>query len=517
MDGTVEGKGVDDVETQPVTEDAIKAMGQAVQAAMKQLAENPLFMANPTCFGDFIERLVELQNGKANASPAEGATKRPIEDHGPASPRGAGAEVGEIGAGSVQAYKGFWSKFKRPSSGSTPAVPSPPTEPPSGVSAGPSGSIEGSGANVELEKSANDPATAVAEGEVPSGDAPSGDAPPGDAPSGDVASPAVTPKQHEDELQPVPAEAASDMEAMFGDKPMDAGEKKKTFTPDAADVHACLQRKSTVDLQQAVAPAGLSGHTSVVMDLGGVLQDVWVPMSLEQVVAAGMTPSPSERRSTCSTSCAETLKSSPAKPLSEHSAAALDLQIDAHGKMCEVAKAEPDPTQKLGEVAPSTGTTSATPPSAEAMPPPSVPVTPSSANGAATGHLQESKNVVKNSYMRFFRSVNSDRCPPEIAERWKKIKEKGALDFCEIAGPESMRQAAVADMEQHLVALEGARGALEAGLASGADEDTLTPLTQKLVVTVANYKTASGAVKNLMPKAKAKAKAKAVPAPEAAE
>ena len=50
-------------------------------------------------------------------------------------------------------------------------------------------------------------------------------------------------------------------------------------------------------------------------------------------------------------------------------------------------------------------------------------------------------------------------------------------------------------------------------MASGVDETALTPLIQKVVEAVSNYKVAAGSVKNLMPKAKAKAKAKSSAAP----
>ena len=53
----------------------------------------------------------------------------------------------------------------------------------------------------------------------------------------------------------------------------------------------------------------------------------------------------------------------------------------------------------------------------------------------------------------------------------------------------------------------------QAGMASGVDETALTPLIQKVVEAVSNYKVAAGSVKNLMPKAKAKAKAKSSAAP----
>ena len=84
-------------------------------------------------------------------------------------------------------------------------------------------------------------------------------------------------------------------------------------TPSSEDVKAALSRASTLDLalvqgisspspattpkpaepkpaeQQVPVPGPSDGHTSVVMNLGGILQNVLVPMSREAALAAGLT------------------------------------------------------------------------------------------------------------------------------------------------------------------------------------------------------------------------------------
>ena len=89
--------------------------------------------------------------------------------------------------------------------------------------------------------------------------------------------------------------------------------KAHHFGPTSEDVKAALLRKTTLDLldgspasgppppstpppvaevsaAMGVAPKELSAHTSVVMTLAGVEQDVWVPLSREAALAAGLTP-----------------------------------------------------------------------------------------------------------------------------------------------------------------------------------------------------------------------------------
>ena len=250
--------------------------------------------------------------------------------------------------------------------------------------------------------------------------------------------------------------------------------KHHMFAPTAEDVKACLLRKTTVDLTASpppvtsaaaapsltppvpavtsracsdatpaatpvatlvatpaatpapvvtpMAPKQMPDHTSVVMNLGGVMQDVWVPLSREAAVAAGLTPSDAYR---------------PASPVNA------------------------DPT----------------PPSVPAAIAPSGPAASVPAPEGATAE-DESRAVMKAAYMRFHRSVNSSlnktmppsyifkpftqpiyiivaalifdarmylnllsisvaevlfhislawgkTCPPEIAQKFKEIKAKG--------------------------------------------------------------------------------------------
>jgi hypothetical protein len=79
---------------------------------MKQLAENPVFQQNPSCLGEFLERLAqgaavqsvnppperELPDSQAEMMPLDGPSDKPCEE----------ARVG--------AYKSYWSKYKRPAS-----------------------------------------------------------------------------------------------------------------------------------------------------------------------------------------------------------------------------------------------------------------------------------------------------------------------------------------------------------------------------------------------------------------
>ena len=126
---------------------------------------------------------------------------------------------------------------------------------------------------------------------------------------------------------PSPSEASemeADAEVLLNKKEMKEDQKSTPFRPNPDDVKAALLRKTTVDLMpppavpkrtqaaaaakaaapppppavaevasaMQVAPKDLVSHTSVVMNLGGVLQPVWVPLTKEQALAAGLTLSP---------------------------------------------------------------------------------------------------------------------------------------------------------------------------------------------------------------------------------
>lgn len=88
--------------------------------------------------------------------------------------------------------------------------------------------------------------------------------------------------------------------------------KKQEFAPTHDDVKAALMRKTTLDLMGAPSPAPttpapspvaevseamgvvpneLKAYTSVVMTLAAVPQDVWVPLSRADALAAGLVPS----------------------------------------------------------------------------------------------------------------------------------------------------------------------------------------------------------------------------------
>ena len=231
-----------------------------VEAAMKQLAGNPLFRQNPACLGAFLEKLATdaatktVSEAGSAASEHGSAVKSHVED--PESPQEAPSE----------SYKSYWSRFKR--------KPSVPT------------------LDIESQESVQ----------------PVHMTPPVDNQLGDPSlypPTPVSPQAAETQLDLTPGkvETAEVME----DEPGKPGEKKSSETPEVLedaskrssrpqpeDVRAALHRKSTVDLmvkpaENLVVPAS-PGMTQVLMTLAGQVQPVWVPMSLEEARAAGLKP-----------------------------------------------------------------------------------------------------------------------------------------------------------------------------------------------------------------------------------
>ncbi|CAL1143650.1 unnamed protein product, partial [Cladocopium goreaui] len=332
-----------------------------VHDAMMQLAQNPVFLANPACLGDFMENLVKSQQGHSPASPppASESCKRPLVD---------GSDSTQKDLENVGAYRNFWSKFKRPV---TP-VPAAP--------AGGSGALVADGAaEVAAAESVEAHAHHVGLADVEEGTDATG-----------------------------PTQTSAAEEALFAgiaeepDRLPDESEPVDKVDEPASDVHACLLRKTTLDLNRSIAPQEMPGHTSVVMELAGVLQDVWIPMAPDAAVKAGLTLSPSVKLVTPSTSSVvSTASSKPAREPSAHAAAAIDLTVDAAGNV-EVKPLVPTPPA-LESPAPATEV--ATPTSvAHASPALPGPGDGGQSSESPASDDAEAKAALRNSYMRFHRS-----------------------------------------------------------------------------------------------------------------
>eukprot|EP00435_Cladocopium_sp_Y103_P051900 s614_g16.t1 len=309
---------------------------------------------------------------------------------------------------------------------------------------------------------------------------------------------------------------------MFGETPVETPaevDSKPQFSPTAADVSACLLCKSTVDL----AAESMPGHTQVLMCLAGVWQPVWVPLGKDQAVAAGL------------------------KLYDPHAAASDPAQVEG---TADKRGATPEGTRQAntGNKTPAAETpaaeTTETPDSKAQQSTQSAPAgTPkSSQDGQASGadsapagtpkssedeHKKEptgkasdadAKAAVKNGYMRFFRSVTSEKCPPEIAEKWKATKAKGEKPSPKAKAetkPEKKEKkekkppkAKTPEQEaKNVLWLHLFISVINAKVASGTDGEALRPFTEALTVAVAGYKGAASTVRSLLPKAKAKAKA----------
>ncbi|CAL1150051.1 unnamed protein product, partial [Cladocopium goreaui] len=350
-----------------------------VHDAMMQLAQNPVFLANPACLGDFMENLVKSQQGHSPASPppASESCKRPLVDGSDSTQKdlenvgGSGALVAD-GAAEVAAAE----------------------------------SVEAHAhhvglADVEEGTDATGPTqTSAAEEALFAGIAEEPDRLPDES----------EPVDKVDEPVPVDGpNAEKDVENVGGsnsDAASEAssdGKRMKSFVPQASDVHACLLRKTTLDLNRSIAPQEMPGHTSVVMELAGVLQDVWIPMAPDAAVKAGLTLSPSVKLVTPSTSSVvSTASSKPAREPSAHAAAAIDLTVDAAGNV-EVKPLVPTPPAlespaPATEVATSTSVAHASP----ALPGPG---DGGQSSESPASDDAEAKASLRNSYMRFHRSV----------------------------------------------------------------------------------------------------------------
>ena len=284
-------------------------LGAKVEEAMKQLASNPLFAANPACLGELLERLVHGAAQKAVCPDMHVGTPA----SSPVTPHQGGAAT-EGGDEEVQAgYKSFWAKFKRqsvPTLDVEPLREQPPdnqlgdptlyppspsvngAEPSTPAAAAEDAASAGETSHGELcMPAAAAAATAVEPAPVVAKQAPS--------PTSEELETKATltqggghGSQQVGDLEPFGGNFSpafeKELDAMFGPTP--AGEppakveKKRQFSPTAADVSACLQRKTTVDL----AGESMAGHTQVLMLLADVWQPVWVPLGKNQAVAAGL-------------------------------------------------------------------------------------------------------------------------------------------------------------------------------------------------------------------------------------
>eukprot|EP00435_Cladocopium_sp_Y103_P050514 s614_g15.t1 len=110
------------IDVDAVEVEATQIDASPVAEAMLQLASNPLFAANPNCLGELLERLVHNSAEKAVGPVVETPVPSPVTPCQVAS---------KEGGDEVQAYKSYWTKFKRPSTpqlGSEPAEKTPKKE-----------------------------------------------------------------------------------------------------------------------------------------------------------------------------------------------------------------------------------------------------------------------------------------------------------------------------------------------------------------------------------------------------
>eukprot|EP00435_Cladocopium_sp_Y103_P010676 s1111_g2.t1 len=399
-----------------------------VQTALEQLATNPLFKTNPACLGDLMLRIAEKSGEaafqdvvptpslKEGDVPAE-KPEKPVVPHGVAPVESAAdAEpVGSPSGDNTQAYKMFWSKFKRSSSGSmvekpqgggpasptgevasaTPLAPSEPSDVPRGVpeeSPRPAPLDVDSSPSPEffVDNQLGDP-TLYPFG--PDGPSLEGmDTTPG---AEGRPEPDMKTLEVDDTLRDSPEPKGKDDARIVGPATPGHGKddppatpvqaaKMQQFVPTCDDVKAALMRKTTLDLMTArspapttpapspvrevsaamgVVPTELKSFTSVVMTLGGVKQDCWVPLSREDAIAAGLVPSDAGESPAGETKVEENASETPGTPMAS---------------------------------APAMASTVATvPPSGKAS------------VDDATGNDNGDGKALKNAYMRFHRSVNS--------------------------------------------------------------------------------------------------------------
>ena len=356
------------------------------------------------------------------AEAASQASKRPLED--------VKGDKGEITPrDEVQPYKSFWAKFKRPSTPDVSVAPTPEksgtdvggaevnlTPPPTTGAASASvpapvttdvvrkpeeaaSPVEVPAATpkrkpeVEVVEASPTPAKEVPDNQLgdsalypPTPVTTSPTSGPVEADAKDVTANGVhkaggekpTGEGESEKLQSLPEfssdgsseELMKEMDKMFG--PDNQTETTKKFTPQAEDVRACLQRKTTVDL----APPIQVGHTRVLLSLAGVLQPVWVPMTADAAKAAGF-----------------------------------QLADDATGVPIgepPVMGLEPKPTTTPAETKPTptaAAETNENNTKPDEVPPPGA--TAEAGKDVAQEAADAAKAAVKNGYMRFFRSVSS--------------------------------------------------------------------------------------------------------------
>lgn len=393
-----------------------------------QLVQNPVFMANPSCLGDFLQNLVKTQHGESPVPSPQDPGKQPAENGSDSGKRPLenANDLKSGGDQNVEAYRCFWSKFKRPAEGHS-------------TGSGEEGRVEttpigdGSAAKVAVQPAVAKSDEAVAtiapvasESEIsvpvePAQPHAKVEASPS---SGDATG---AEKDLENMLSPGDGDdqvSIADVRGDGDDKvPIVDESKQLKFTPQAADVHACLQRKTTLDMAKTMAPCDMPGHTAVVMDLAGVLQDVWIPMTPEAAVKAGLTLSPSVRTVTPTSSVVSTASSKGAATASPHAEAALDLRIDAAGNVQVKPSASGGPAAAAPPVAPSTSVPAAptveapTPETSHALVPApagAVEHPPSEGTSTADDADAQAKAALRNSYMRFHRSVTSNLAKQHI-------------------------------------------------------------------------------------------------------
>jgi len=397
---------------------------------MMQLVQNPVFMANPSCLGDFLHNLVKTQHGESPVPSPQDPGKQPAENGSDSGKRPLENANGLKSGGdqNVEAYRCFWSKFKRPAEG----CPTGPGEE-GRVETTPIG--DGSAAEVAVQpvvaksdEAVAPIAPAASESEIPD---PVGPAQPHAKVEASPSSGDATGAEKDLEIMLSPGDgddkvSIADVRGDGDDKvPIEDVSKQLKFTPQAADVHACLQRKTTLDMAKTMAPCDMPGHTAVVMDLAGVLQDVWIPMTPEAAVKAGLTLSPSVRTVTPTSSMVSTASSKGAATASPHAEAALDLKIDAAGNVQVRPSASGEPATAAPPVAtpasvpaapmveaPTPGTSETpTPETSHALVPApagAVEHPPSERTSTADDADAQAKAALRNSYMRFHRSVTSN-------------------------------------------------------------------------------------------------------------
>lgn len=384
---------------------------------------NPLFVENPACLGEFLEHIVggaatRAVNKDQDMSPSD-TTKRPHVDE-----TGKAEEMTPMTpTGGAEKYKTYWSKFKRPSPGQSvaPALEKGTSSTSLASSAAGDASVVSTPKTNEAPRAgpcsassgdaSSGPATTAADAvdvvevgdetlqqELPDnqlGDSSLYPQSPGmPVATAEDSEGVVTPdvvaagqgdvqahdqkdelgahdlNQKNNALPPPTADGLSpefmkEMDAMFGSGNEDDGERP-VFRPEAADVRACLQRKTTVDL----APQVADGHTKVLMNLAGLWQPVWVPMSADQAAAAGL------KLADVALAAAE--PSGQKAPESEGTSGTTNQTA------AETAKDAPDQRNENGSAAP-----------AQAEP------------ETKDKSADEAAKAVKNGYMRFFRSVTS--------------------------------------------------------------------------------------------------------------